>query len=68
LIVYLLYLVLTVQSWNHYYFPPISLERILQVLFGEDRKSMSGDCFSVLATLSLHRFDLALHAYDVISI
>jgi len=35
----------------------------LQVLFREDRKSMSGDCFSVLATLSLHMFDLALHAY-----
>jgi hypothetical protein len=43
--------------------PPISLERILQVLSGEDRKSMSGDCFSVLATLILHMFDLALHAY-----
>jgi len=35
----------------------------LQVLSGEDRKSMSGDCFSILATLILHRFDLALHAY-----
>jgi hypothetical protein len=34
----------------------------LQVLIGEDRKSMSGDCFFVLATLILHRFDLALHA------
>jgi hypothetical protein len=41
--------------------PPISLERILQVLFGEDRKSRSSDCFSVLATSSLHRFDHALH-------
>jgi hypothetical protein len=54
--------VLAVQSWNHCYLPPISLERILQVLSGEDRKSTSGDCFSVLETLILHRFDFALHA------
>jgi hypothetical protein len=43
------------------FWPPISLERILQVLFGEDKKSRSSDCFSVLATLSLDRFDYALH-------
>jgi hypothetical protein len=64
MIFYLLYLVLAVQSWNHY-LPPISLERILQVLSGEDKKSISGDYFSVLATLILHRFDLALHDYCV---
>jgi hypothetical protein len=70
MIFYLLYLVLVVQSWNHCYLPlfVVSLERILQVLSGDDRKSMSDDYFSVLATLILHRFDLALHAYDVISI
>jgi hypothetical protein len=53
------------QFRNHYYLPPISLvalERTLQVLFREDRKSMSGDCFSVLVILILHRFDLALYA------
>jgi hypothetical protein len=53
------------QFRNHCYLPPISLvvlERTLQVLFREDRKSMSDDCFSVLAILILHRFDLALHA------
>jgi hypothetical protein len=32
-------------------FAPMSLERTLQVLFGEDRKSRSSDCFSVLALL-----------------
>jgi hypothetical protein len=57
--------VLSVQSWNHF-FARISLERILQVQSGEDRKSRSGDCFFVLATLILHRFDLALHAYFMI--
>jgi hypothetical protein len=41
--------------------PPISLERTLQVLVGEDRKSRSSDCFSILASSSLRRFDLALH-------
>jgi hypothetical protein len=41
--------------------PPISLERALQVLVGEDRKSKSSDCFSVLASSSLHRLDRALH-------
>jgi hypothetical protein len=41
--------------------PPISLERALQVLVGEDRKSRSSDYFSVLASSSSHRFDLALH-------
>jgi hypothetical protein len=45
----------------------MSLERTLQVFFGEDRKSRSSDCFSVLASSSIHRFDLAF-AYDVISI
>jgi hypothetical protein len=59
---YVSYLILVVQSWNLSYLPPISLERILQVLSGEDRKSRSGDCFSVLATSSLHRFDRALYA------
>jgi hypothetical protein len=34
----------------------------LQVLIGEDRKSMSDYCFSMLAILIPHRFDLALHA------
>jgi hypothetical protein len=38
--------------------PPISLERTLQVLLVEDRKSMSSDYFSVLVILILHRFDL----------
>jgi hypothetical protein len=38
----------------------VALERTLQVLFGEDRKSMPGDCFLVI--LILLRFDLALHA------
>jgi hypothetical protein len=55
--------VLIVQSWNHCYLPPIFVERILQLLSGEDRKSMSDDCFSILATLILHGFDLALHSY-----
>jgi hypothetical protein len=43
------------------------LERTMQVLFGEDRKSRSSDCFSVVASLNVHGFDLAF-AYDVISI
>jgi hypothetical protein len=33
----------------------------------EDRKSRSSDCFSVLASSSIHRCDLTF-AYDVISI
>jgi hypothetical protein len=45
-----------------FFLPSISLERTFQVLFGENRKSMSGDCFSVLVILILHKFDLALHA------
>jgi hypothetical protein len=49
MIFYLSYLILAVQSRNLCYLPSISLERILQVLFREDRKSMSGDYFSVLA-------------------
>jgi hypothetical protein len=44
-------------------FASISLKRILQVLFREDRKRMLGNCFSVLAYLIIHGFDLALHAY-----
>jgi hypothetical protein len=48
-------------------FAPMSLQRTLQVFFGEDRKSRSSDCFSVLTSLSLRSFDLAF-AYDVISI
>jgi hypothetical protein len=48
-------------------FAPMSLERIMQVFIGEDRKSRSSDCFSVLGSSSVHRFDLAF-AYDVISI
>lgn len=55
------------QSRNQLCLPPMSLERTLQVLFGEDRKSKSSDYFSVLASLSVHMFDLAF-AYDVISI
>jgi hypothetical protein len=34
-------------------------------IFGEDKKSRSSDCFSVMASLSVHMFDPAL-AYDVI--
>jgi hypothetical protein len=49
-----------------FFLPSISLERTFQVLFGENRKSMSGDCFSVLVILILHRFDLTLHASLVI--
>jgi hypothetical protein len=47
--------------------PPVSLERTLQVSIGEDRKSRSSNCFSVLASLSSYRCDLTF-AYDVISI
>jgi hypothetical protein len=39
----------------------------MQVLFVEDRKSRSSDCFSIVASLSVYRFDLAF-AYDVFSI
>jgi hypothetical protein len=35
---------------------------VLQILFGEDRKIMSGNCFSILPILILHRFDLVVHA------
>jgi len=55
------------QSRNQLCLPHMSLERTLQVFFGEDRKSRSSDCFSILASSSIHRFDLAF-AYDVISI
>jgi hypothetical protein len=55
------------QSRNQLCLPPMFLERTVQVLFGEDRKSRSSDCFSVMASLSVNRFDLAF-AYDVISI
>jgi hypothetical protein len=37
------------------------------VSIGEDRKSRSSDCFSVLASSSIYRCDLTF-AYDVISI
>jgi len=47
--------------------PHVSLERTLQVSIGEDRKSRSSDCFSILASLSIYRCDLTF-AYDVISI
>jgi hypothetical protein len=36
-------------------------------MFGGDRKIRSSDCFSVMASLSVHRFDRA-SAYDVFSI
>jgi len=49
------------QSRNQFVLPPISRERALQVLVGEDRKSRSSDCFSVLASSSFHKFDRALH-------
>jgi hypothetical protein len=49
-----------------FFLPPISLERTLQVLFRENRKSMSGNYFFVLVILILHRFDLTLHASLVI--
>jgi hypothetical protein len=55
------------QSRNQLCLPPMFLERTVQVLFGENRKSRSSDCFSVVASLSVYRFDLAF-AYDVISI
>jgi hypothetical protein len=55
------------QSRNQFVVPPISLERTLQVSIGEDRKSRSSDCFSVLASLSIYRCDFTF-AYDVISI
>jgi hypothetical protein len=44
----------SLQFRNHYYLAPIflvALEKILQVLFGEDKKSTSGDYFSVLVIL-----------------
>jgi hypothetical protein len=48
-------------------FAPMFLERTLQFFFWEDRKSRSSDCFPVLTSSSVHRFDLTF-AYDVISI
>jgi hypothetical protein len=39
------------------FLPPISLERILQVFVGEDIKSRSSDCFSVLASSGLKSFE-----------
>jgi hypothetical protein len=47
--------------------PPVSLKRTLQVSIGEDRKSRSSDCFSVLASLRSYMCYLTF-AYDVISI
>jgi hypothetical protein len=67
LIAYLNLIHLYIQSRNQLCLPPMSLERTLQVFFGEDRKSRSSDSFSVLASSSIHMFDLAF-AYDVISI
>jgi len=55
------------QSRNQFVVPPMFLERTMQVLFEEDRKSRSRDYFSVVASLSVYMFDLAF-AYDVISI
>jgi hypothetical protein len=55
------------QSRNQLVLPLVSLKRTLQVFIGEDRKSRSSDCFSVLASSSIHRCDLTF-AYDVISI
>jgi hypothetical protein len=55
------------QSRNQVCLPPMSLERIMQVFIVEDRKSRSSDGFSVLASSSVHMFDLPF-AYDVISI
>jgi hypothetical protein len=37
--------VLTMQSRNQFVVPPILLREQLQVMFGEDRKSRSSDCF-----------------------
>jgi hypothetical protein len=62
MIFHLLYLLFALQFRNHCYLAHISLERTLQVLFGEDKKSLLGYCFSILVILILHRFDLALHA------
>jgi len=62
MIFHLSYLLFTLQFRNHYYLPSIFLKRTLQVLFEEDRKSISDDYFFVLVILILHRFDLALHA------
>jgi hypothetical protein len=44
--------------------PLCFLEKNFAGIFGEDRKSRSSNCFSVMASLSVHRFDHAL-AYDV---
>jgi hypothetical protein len=40
------------------FLPPISLERTLQVLVGEDRKGRSSNSFF---SIGIIRFDLALH-------
>jgi hypothetical protein len=45
--------VLTMQSRNQFVLPPMSRERSFQVLIGEDRKTRSSDCFSVLASSGL---------------
>jgi hypothetical protein len=55
------------QSRNYFVVPSVSLKRTLQVSIGEDRRSRSSDCFSVLASLSIYMCDLTF-AYDVISI
>jgi hypothetical protein len=49
--------------------PPISFERTFQVIIGEDKNSMLGDCFYVLVTLipSLLKTGLILpHARAII--
>jgi hypothetical protein len=49
------------QSRNQFCCAPYYLERALQVLDGENRKSRLSDCFSVLALSSFYRFNLVLH-------
>jgi hypothetical protein len=44
--------------------PLCFLKELCTYFFGEDRKSRSSDCFSIVASLSEHMFDLAF-AYDV---
>jgi hypothetical protein len=44
------------QSRNQLCLPPMFLERTMQVLFREDRKSRSNNCFSVVASLNVHSF------------
>jgi hypothetical protein len=62
---HLLYLLFALQFRNHCYLPPISLDRSLQVLFGEDRKSMLGDCFSVLVILMICLYSMFLIFFKI---